>query len=129
MRDGPTHKRRLCHFLAIPELRDMIRAHRAELLAETGCGPLCAAILIGQTAGAEHFKSDAQFARVAGVAPIRASSGRHDRHRLDRGGGRQPKSRPARDRDHPRPGSPTDPRLPRTQGSRGQEPHRSDALP
>jgi transposase len=71
------------------ELRDLIRQHRPELLAETGCGPLCAAILIGQTAGAERFKSDAQFARIAGVAPISVSSGRHDRHRLDRGGNRQ----------------------------------------
>jgi transposase len=71
------------------ELRDLIRAHRPELLAETGCGPLCAAILIGQTAGAERFKSDSQFARIAGVAPISVSSGRHDRHRLDRGGNRQ----------------------------------------
>ncbi len=71
------------------ELRDLIRTHRPELLAEVGCGPLCAAILIGQTAGAERFKSDAHFARVAGVAPIPVSSGRHDRHRLDRGGNRQ----------------------------------------
>jgi transposase len=71
------------------ELRDLIRAHRPELLAETDCGPLCAAILIGQTAGAERFKNDAQFARIAGVAPISVSSGRHDRHRLDRGGNRQ----------------------------------------
>ena len=53
-----------------------VRAHRPELLAETGCGPLCAAILIGQTAGAERFASDAHFARVAGVAPIPVSSGR-----------------------------------------------------
>jgi transposase len=71
------------------ELRDLVRLHRPELLAETGCGPLCAAILIGQTAGAERFKSDAHFARIAGVAPIPVSSGRHDRHRLDRGGNRQ----------------------------------------
>jgi transposase len=71
------------------ELRDLIRVHRPDLLAETGCGPLCAAILIGQTAGAERFKSDAQFARIAGVAPVSVSSGRHDRHRLDRGGNRQ----------------------------------------
>jgi transposase len=70
------------------ELRDLVRAHRPELLAETGCGPLCAAILIGQTAGAERFASDAQFARVAGVAPIPVS-GRHNRHRLDRSGSRQ----------------------------------------
>jgi transposase len=71
------------------ELRELIRAQRPELLAETGCGPLTTAILIGQTAGAERFKSDAQFARLAGVAPIPVSSGRHDRHRLDRGGNRQ----------------------------------------
>lgn len=68
------------------ELRDLIRAYRPELLEETGCGP---AILIGQTAGAERFKSDAHFARMAGVAPIPVSSGRQDRHRLDRGGNRQ----------------------------------------
>jgi transposase len=66
-----------------------VRAHRPELLAETGCGPLCAAILIGQTAGAERFASDAHFARMAGVAPIPASSGRRERHRLHRGGNRQ----------------------------------------
>jgi transposase len=42
-----------------------------------------------QTAGAERFASDAHFARVAGLAPIPVSSGRHDRHRLDRGGNRQ----------------------------------------
>jgi transposase len=46
-------------------------------------------ILIGQTAGAERFATEAQFARIAGVAPIPVSSGRHDRYRLDRGGNRQ----------------------------------------
>lgn len=71
------------------ELRDLIREQRPELLEETGCGPLTAAILIGQTAGAERFKSDAHFARLADVAPVPVSSGRHDRHRLDRGGNRQ----------------------------------------
>jgi transposase len=71
------------------ELRDLVRAHRPGLLAETGCGPLTATILIGQTAGTERFASDAHFARMAGVAPIPASSGRRDRHRLHRGGNRQ----------------------------------------
>jgi transposase len=72
------------------ELRDLIRTQRPELLlAETGCGPLTAAILIGQTAGAQRFKSDAHFARLAGVAPIPISSGPFDRYRLDRGGNRQ----------------------------------------
>jgi hypothetical protein len=43
---------------------DLIHVHRPELLTETGCGPLTAAILIGQTAGAERFRSDAPFARM-----------------------------------------------------------------
>lgn len=68
------------------ELGDLIRTYRPELLKETGCGPLTAAILIGQTAGAERFESDAHFARMAGVAPVPVSSGRQDRHCLDRGG-------------------------------------------
>jgi transposase len=71
------------------ELRDLIKAHRPILLADTGCGPLMAAILIGQTAGAERFKTDAQFARISGAAPIPIASGRRQRYRLDRGGNRQ----------------------------------------
>jgi transposase len=71
------------------ELRQLVKAHRPQLLAETGCGPLTAALLIGRTAGAESFKSDASFARQAGVAPIPVSSGQRDRHRLHRGGDRQ----------------------------------------
>jgi transposase len=70
-------------------LRDLIRVHRPELLAETGCGPLTAAILMGQTAGAARFKSDAHFDVWPGDAPIPVSSSRHDRHRLDRAGNRQ----------------------------------------
>jgi transposase len=71
------------------EIAELIKAHRPALLEETGCGPLSAAILIGHTAGAERFASDAQFARMAGVAPIPASSGKTQRHRLHRGGDRQ----------------------------------------
>ena len=44
------------------ELRALVEAHRPELLAEVGCGELTASILIGRTAGAERFKSDASFA-------------------------------------------------------------------
>ncbi|MGZ4481661.1 MAG: transposase, partial [Gaiellales bacterium] len=60
-----------------------------QLLAEPGCGPLTAAKLVGEITGAERFSSDAKLARAAGVAPIPVSSGRRDRHRLDRGGNRQ----------------------------------------
>jgi transposase len=48
-----------------------------------------AAIIIGHTAGAKRFSTDARFARHAGVAPIPASSGNTQRHRLHRGGDRQ----------------------------------------
>jgi transposase len=71
------------------ELLVLVTAHRPRLLAETGCGALTAAILIGRTAGAERYRTDASFARQAGVAPIPASSGQRDQHRLDRGGDRQ----------------------------------------
>jgi len=71
------------------ELCPLVAAHRPALLAEQGCGVLTAATLIGRTAGAERFPTDAHFARQAGVAPIPASSGRVDRHRLHRGGDRQ----------------------------------------
>ena len=37
----------------------------------------------------DRFRSDAQLARRGGVAPLDASSGRVQRHRLDRGGNRQ----------------------------------------
>ena len=58
-------------------------------MAEPGCGPLTAAKLVGEIAGAQRFATDAKLARAAGVAPLPASSGRSDRHRLDRGGNRQ----------------------------------------
>jgi transposase len=71
------------------EVRSLIMAYRPALLAEQGLGVLTAATLIGRTAGAERFPTDAHFARQAGVAPIPVSSGRKDRHRLHRGGDRQ----------------------------------------
>jgi transposase len=71
------------------ELLTLVRAHRPRLLAEIGCGALTAALLIGRTAGAERFASDASFARLTGTAPIPCSSGQRQQHRLDRGGDRQ----------------------------------------
>jgi transposase len=70
-------------------LHTLVAGYRPALLEIPGCGPLTAAKLIAETAGAERFATDARFARAAGVAPIPASSGRKDRFRLDRGGNRQ----------------------------------------
>jgi transposase len=59
------------------------------LLELAGCGALSAAKLLCEIGPIERFGSDAQLARHAGVAPLDASSGKHQRHRLDRGGNRQ----------------------------------------
>jgi transposase len=71
------------------ELADLIADHAPHLLAENGLGVLTAAKLIGEIADITRFSSDAQLARMAGCAPVPVSSGRTDRHRLDRGGNRQ----------------------------------------
>jgi transposase len=71
------------------ELARLVATKAPQLLDLPGCGPLSAAKLIAETAGAKRFESDAKFARLAGIAPIPASSGRSDRHRLDRRGNRQ----------------------------------------
>jgi transposase len=71
------------------ELLELIRAHRPALLEEQGCATLTAALLIGRTAGAERFRSNASFGRQSGTAPIPCSSGQRTQHRLDRGGDRQ----------------------------------------
>jgi len=71
------------------QLVELVGAHRPKLLAEQGCGPVTAAILIGHTAGNERFRSDASFALQTGTAPIPCSSGKRTQHRLNRGGDRQ----------------------------------------
>jgi transposase len=59
------------------------------LLELPGCGALTAAKLLAEVGPIDRFHSDAQLARHSGVAPLEASSGRVQRHRLDRGGNRQ----------------------------------------
>lgn len=50
---------------------------------------MSAAKLLCEIGPIARFQTDAQLARHAGVAPLDASSGKHRRHRLDRGGNRQ----------------------------------------
>lgn len=59
------------------------------LLAIHGVGPETAARLLAAVGdNPERLRSEAAFAHLCGVAPIPASSGRRDRHRLNRGGNR-----------------------------------------
>jgi transposase len=71
------------------EIAGLVATVVPQLLTEPGFGPLTAAKLVGEIAGADRFSSDAKLARAAGLAPIPASSGNTNRHRLDRGGNRQ----------------------------------------
>lgn len=71
------------------EIASLVEEKAPALLDLKGCGVLTAAKLVAETAGAARFSSDAKFARLAGVAPIPASSGKRTRYRLDRGGNRQ----------------------------------------
>jgi transposase len=71
------------------ELALLIARTAPSLLELPGCGVLSAAKLVSEIGPIERFRTDAQLARHGGVAPLEASSGRSQRHRLDRGGNRQ----------------------------------------
>jgi transposase len=71
------------------ELFGHVRTLAPQLLDEPGVGPIVAAHLIVAWSHAGQLRSEACFARLAGVAPVPASSGQTIRHRLSRGGDRQ----------------------------------------
>ncbi len=66
-----------------------VRVLAPGLLDEPGVGPIVAAQLIVTWSHRDRVRSEACFARLAGVAPLPASSGQTVRHRLSRGGDRQ----------------------------------------
>jgi len=68
------------------ELLTHVRALAPALLDEPGVGPIVAAQLLVAWSHRGRLRSEACFARLAGVAPIPASSGQTIRHRLSRGG-------------------------------------------
>ncbi len=71
------------------ELAPLVTAAAPRLVALLGVGPEVAGQLL-VTAGdnPDRLHSEAAFAHLCGVAPLPASSGRIDRHRLNRGGDR-----------------------------------------
>lgn len=71
------------------ELCGLVAAQQPRLLELPGVGALTAAKLIAEIAGIQRFKTPAKLARLAGIAPIPASSGNSRRVRLHRGGNRQ----------------------------------------
>jgi transposase len=77
----------------IAELEQELEQRTAQLapalLELPGCAAVTAAKLLAEIGPIDRFKTDAQLAGHAGVAPLEASSGRTQHQRLDRGGNRQ----------------------------------------
>lgn len=71
------------------DLLKRVRATGTSLTALTGVGPVLAARILGETGDVARFRSKAAFASMAGTAPLPASSGKTERHRLSRHGNRQ----------------------------------------
>ena len=67
----------------------IIKAWRPDLLAQFGVGPIVAATVLCAWSHPGRCRNEAAFAKLAGVAPIPASSGLTDKHRLNRFGDRQ----------------------------------------
>ena len=71
------------------EITTLVQALAPQLLDEVGVGPLLAAQVVLSWSHHGRVHSEAAFARLAGVAPIPASSGQTVRYRLDRSGDRK----------------------------------------
>jgi transposase len=71
------------------ELGRLVRRECLALIELPGCGVLTAARILAEVADVERFKDERHLAAYAGVAPLDASSGRQQRHRLNRTGNRR----------------------------------------
>jgi transposase len=71
------------------DLHTRVQTLCPQLLDLPGCAHLTAAKLVAETAGVTRFATSDRYAAYAGTAPIPASSGTIQRHRLARGGNRQ----------------------------------------
>jgi len=67
----------------------IVRSWRPDLLEQLGVGPIVAAIVLCAWSHPGRCRSEGAFAKLGGVAPIQASSGVTNRHRLNRYGDRQ----------------------------------------
>ena len=101
--DDPANEMRL--EIAIDHIEDVMRLDRkiddynkrivtevktsgTTLTRVYGVGPINAAVILGEVGDASRFPSRDHFASYSGTAPISASSGDHQRHRLNRAGNR-----------------------------------------
>jgi hypothetical protein len=70
-------------------IRAIVTSWRPDLLAQFGVGPIVAAVVLCAWSHAGRCRNEAAFAKLAGAAPIPASTGMTNRHRLNPFGDRQ----------------------------------------
>ena len=70
-------------------IRTAVAASGTSLTEIYGCGPICAAMIIGHTGNISRFESRGHFASYNATAPNEASSGPRPRHRVNLRGNRQ----------------------------------------
>jgi transposase len=74
-------------------LEPLVAETAPELVAALGIGTdSAAALLVAAGDNPHRLRSEAAFAHLCGASPIDASSGKHERHRLNRSGDRQANS-------------------------------------
>jgi transposase len=74
-------------------LKTLVAETAPELNAIDGVGTdVASALLVAAGDNPERLKNEATFAKLCGVSPLDASSGKNERHRLNRGGDRQANS-------------------------------------
>ncbi len=74
-------------------LKALVTETAPELCAIDGVGTdVASAILVAAGDNPDRLKTEATFAKLCGVSPLDASSGKQERHRLNRGGDRQANS-------------------------------------
>lgn len=71
------------------DLRQLVEQLTPGLIDIPGLGPVTAAIVVCAYSHHDRIRDEAAFASLAGVAPLPASSGNTQRHRLSRSGDRQ----------------------------------------
>jgi transposase len=74
-------------------IKPLVHETAPALIARSGIGPdVASALLVAAGDNPERLRNEASFAHLCGTSPIDASSGKHERHRLNRGGDRQANS-------------------------------------
>jgi transposase len=74
-------------------LEPLVAKTAPDLVAAVGIGTdTAAALLVAAGDNPHRLRNEAAFARLCGTSPIDASSGKHERHRLNRSGDRQANS-------------------------------------